>query len=147
MPARKGLKKVVLKTRSVQEDCGEQERIDVVNIVGDINTITFASILGKELYWLWTKGDKEANSLCGVKSDIRLVTPTKVSIDPELYKITFRCGMTRDVSLEQLYQGCMSHNQFVSNTTNGMVLQRSLALHEGLQKVTFKKWSASTGNR
>jgi hypothetical protein len=38
--------------------------------------------------------------------------------------------MPRDVSLEQLYQGCMSHNQFVTNTTNGMIMQRSLALRE-----------------
>ncbi len=70
MPQRKGLKKIVLEPRSVQEDCSEldkvHERIDVVNLVGDINTVTFGSILGKELYWLWTKGDKEANPLCRV---------------------------------------------------------------------------------
>jgi hypothetical protein len=110
MPVKKGVKKVVLKPRSAPKDCGKHERIGVVNIFGDINTISFASILDKELYWLWTKGDKDADPLCGVKANIRLVTPTKVSIEPELYKITFWCGMTKEVSLEQLYQGCISHN-------------------------------------
>jgi hypothetical protein len=84
MPPKKGMKKLVLQPRNVQEDCGEHERIGVVNIVGDINTLSFASIFGKELYWLWTKGDKEANPLCRVKSNIRLVTPIRISIEPEL---------------------------------------------------------------
>ena len=135
MKVRKGVKKSVLKPKKVLENCSEldkvHERIDVVHLTGDINTVTFGAILGKELYWLWTKEDKEANPLCSIKADIRMVTPTKVSIDPELYKITFRCGMTRNVSVEQLYQGCIKHNLFVTNTSNGMVMQRSKALHEG----------------
>ena len=129
------MKKIVLTPKNVLENWSEldkvHERIDVVHLAGDINTVTFGAILGKELYWLWTKGDKEANPLCSIKGDIRMVTPTKLSIDPEFYKITYRCGMTRNVSSEQLYQGCIKHNQFVTNTSNGMVMQRSKALHEG----------------
>jgi hypothetical protein len=55
---------------------------------------------------------------------------TKPATHEDEFEITFRCGMKRDVSDDELRQRCDTHNQFVANKTQGMVLHRTIAVRE-----------------
>ena len=87
----------------------------------------FSPVVGSELYWLWTRDDKAAYPSCRIKGDVRVVMLTKAAKDEDEYEITFRCGTKRNVSDDVLRLGCDTHNEFVNNSTNTMMLQRAVA--------------------
>jgi hypothetical protein len=55
---------------------------------------------------------------------------TKPATQEDEFEITFRCGMKRDVSDDELRKRCDTHNQFVANKTQGMILQQTIAVRE-----------------
>ena len=108
------------------------------------NAETFAPAFGSEMFWLWTKEDKERFPCCAFKGDMRVVLLTwNGRCDEDDYIITFRSGVTRVVAQEMLQAATLQHNIFVKATAKGMKTHRS----EALAETTTPAYSISHGFR
>jgi hypothetical protein len=129
MPPKRAAKKVVEPPPAIVAQHDEGPRMTEVQWNQD-DASSFTPIIGTELYWLWTKEDRAAYPSCRIKGDVRVVMLTKPATHEDEFEITFRCGMKRDVSDDELRKRCDTHNQFVANKTQGMILQRTIAVRE-----------------
>ena len=108
------------------------------------NAETFAPAFGSEMFWLWTKEDKERFPCCAIKGNMRVVLVTwNDSCDEDEYVITFRSGATRVVTQELLQAATLQHNTLVKATAKGIKTQRS----EALAEMTTPAYSISHGFR